>query len=246
MQNIECSTQQLLRKHLPFIVLPMVILKTKESSGEPSKFICAICFDEKPVSDRFKYSECNHIFCVPCLTKYAATQMHQNILKIICPNPNCSSELKPIHFQTSLPPEVIDRWETVRCESLIAESQKTYCPFKDCSVLLVDDGGEVVTSAECPSCHRLFCAQCRVPWHGMMTCQEYQKAKRSCKNERELDSKFFKLAEKESWQKCPMCKFFVQRHSGCEHIRCRCGCDFCYHCGKIWIVGHVCKKRHSA
>ncbi|VFQ82916.1 unnamed protein product [Cuscuta campestris] len=153
--------------------------KTKESSGEPSKFICAICFDEKPMPDRFKYSECNHIFCVPCMTKYAATQMHQNILKIICPNPNCSSELKPIHFQTSLPLEVIDRWETVRCESLIAESQKTYCPFKDCSVLLVDDGGEVVTSAECPSCHRLFCAQCRVPWHGMMTCQEYQNSKRS-------------------------------------------------------------------
>jgi len=46
--------------------------------------------------------------------------------------------------------------------SCILEWQKTtYCPFKNCSVLLVNDGDDVVTSAECPSCHRLFCAHVR-------------------------------------------------------------------------------------
>ncbi|GJS10840.1 zinc finger, C6HC-type containing protein [Tanacetum coccineum] len=38
-------------------------------------------------------------------------------------------------------------------------------PFKDCSALLVDDGGEAVTSSECPHCNRLFCAQCKEKSH---------------------------------------------------------------------------------
>ncbi|CAL5195182.1 unnamed protein product [Lathyrus oleraceus] len=49
-----------------------------------------------------------------------------------------------------------------------------YCPFKDCSALLVNDGKQDVTSAECPECHRLFCAQCKVPWHGGIDCDDFQ------------------------------------------------------------------------
>ncbi|TKY47140.1 E3 ubiquitin-protein ligase RNF144A [Spatholobus suberectus] len=211
-----------------------------------SQFRCGICFDYKPVSDMFKKGKCNHPFCTDCMSKHVATQIHQNILKVICPNPNCSVELKPEYLHTILPSEVIVRWESVRCESLIDGSEKIYCPFRDCSVLLVDDGREVVTSAECPSCHRLFCAQCRVPWHGRMTCKEFQRSKRN-KGEKELDNKFFKLAKEKKWQKCPNpnCTMYVQRRDGCEHITCRCGCNFCYNCGEIWKFGHQCKKRQS-
>ena len=43
------------------------------------------------------------------------------------------------------------------------------------------NGGEVVTGAECPSCHRLFCAQCKVPWHEKMSCNEFQELQRKIK-----------------------------------------------------------------
>ncbi|RDX58036.1 E3 ubiquitin-protein ligase RNF14, partial [Mucuna pruriens] len=183
----------------------------KKKSSQPSRLLlCHICFDYKPVSDMFKHGKCNHQFCTLCITKHVATKIHQNILKVICPSPNCSVELEPEHFlHTILPSEVIGRWECARCESLIVASEKSYCPFKDCSVLLVNDGGEVVTSAECPSCHRLFCAQCKVPWHGNMTCEEFQ----ANSDGKELDNKFFKLARRKNWQKCPQCTMFVQKHS---------------------------------
>ncbi|XP_029126591.1 probable E3 ubiquitin-protein ligase RNF217 [Cajanus cajan] len=168
--------------------------------------------------------------------------MRQNILKVTCPNPNCSVELKPKCLHTVLPREVVVRWESARCESSIAGENKTYCPFKDCSVLLVNDGGEVVTSAECPSCHRLFCAQCKVSWHGGLTCEDFQKSKGKT-HEKEFDNMFLKLAEEKNWQKCPKCSMFVQRSGGCEHISCRCGCHFCYGCGEKWMYGHVCNKR---
>ncbi|KAL5170386.1 E3 ubiquitin-protein ligase RNF144A [Glycine soja] len=218
-----------------------------DDSGEdqPSFFLCDICFDDKPVSDMFEEGKCNHLFCTHCMSKYVTTQIQQNILKVImCPNANCSVELKPEYFHNILASEVIVRWETVMCESMIVELEKTYCPFKDCSVLLVNDGEKVVTSAECPSCHRLFCAQCKVPWHGSMSCEEFQEIERN-KDEKVLENKFFKLAKEEKWQKCPRCTMFVQRREGCDHMTCRCGCDFCYICGKNWMLVHNCKKNPS-
>jgi len=48
------------------------------------------------------------------------------------------------------------------------------CPFNDCSVSLLNDRFETVIRTECPVCHRLFCAQCKVPWHARLTCQQFQ------------------------------------------------------------------------
>ncbi|KAL4336792.1 hypothetical protein S245_039327 [Arachis hypogaea] len=71
-----------------------------------------------------------------------------------------------------IPKEVFERWENALCENLVlATSKKFYCPFKDCSAMLVNnDGNEVVTCSECPHYHRLFCAQCKVAWHGGLEC----------------------------------------------------------------------------
>ncbi|KAG4920594.1 hypothetical protein JHK82_049547 [Glycine max] len=152
-------------------------------SDQSSKFFCGICLDDKPVSDMFKVGKCEHSFCTHGISKHVATQMHQNILVVMCPNPKCSMELKPEYLHAILPREVLVRWKCAMFESLIVESEKTYyyCPFKDCSVLLVKNGGEVVTGAECPSCHRLFCAQCKVPWHEKMSCNEFQELQRKIK-----------------------------------------------------------------
>ncbi|XP_061374008.1 uncharacterized protein LOC133316287 [Gastrolobium bilobum] len=220
--------------------------KKKPATGQTSKLhCCGVCFDFKPDSHMFRRCQCNHPFCTDCISKYVANQIQQNILKVNCPNPKCSVELKPKHLQIILPKQVIDRWESARCESSIAVSEKTYCPFKNCSVLLVNDGGKVVTSSECPSCHRLFCAQCKVPWHAEMNCNEFRKLKRS-KIEKDLDTKFLELAKGKMWQKCPKCYMYVQRRSGCEHMLCRCGCQFCYHCGENWNqFGHLCNSRRS-
>ncbi|KVH88647.1 hypothetical protein Ccrd_026217, partial [Cynara cardunculus var. scolymus] len=40
-----------------------------------------------------------------------------------------------------IPKQVLQRWENSLCESLILGSQRFYCPFKDCSSMLVDDDG---------------------------------------------------------------------------------------------------------
>lgn len=48
--------------------------------------------------------------------------------------------------------------------------------------MLIADGEEVIWESECPTCRRLFCAQCQVPWHSGINCIEFQKLN---KDERE-------------------------------------------------------------
>lgn len=206
-------------------------------------FVCGICLDTKLVSKGFKDGKCrlcNHSFCTDCILKYVETLIHRNdLLEMTCPGPNCGIELEPESFRTLLAPEVIDRWEITRCESAIRWSERIYCPFKECSGLLVNEEREVVTSAECPYCHRLFCVQCKVPWHANMNCRAFQRSNK------DSDDNFLKLAKSEKWQKCPRCSIYVQKISGCIHVFCRCGCDFCYSCGMKYREGHKCRRRFN-
>ncbi|KAI5408804.1 E3 ubiquitin-protein ligase RSL1 [Lathyrus oleraceus] len=218
--------------------------KTKKASatyrGKSSKrFSCVICFDSVSISNIFTITSCKHRFCANCISKYVNIQINKNAVKVSCPNPECSVELKPQHLQSVLPKQVIIEWESAIYESSISLEQKIYCPYQNCSLMLVNDGEGVVTSCECPSCHRLFCAQCKVPWHADMNCREFQKSKTG-RDEKQLDLKFWELAKRKKWQRCPKCSMHVQRDGGCEHISCRCGCNFCYKCGKDWIHGHAC------
>ncbi|WJX37317.1 RBR-type E3 ubiquitin transferase [Trifolium repens] len=216
------------------------IKTNKPNKGQSSKsFTCGICFDSVKVSKIFTNTSCNHPFCTVCISKYVNVQRKDKVVKLNWPNPTCSVELKPEHLQSILSKKVIIDWESAIYESEICLKEKIYCPYKNCSLLLVNDEAEVVTSCQCPSCHRLFCAQCKVPWHADMSCREFLDLKNG-RDEKNLEKKFLALAKKKKWQKCPKCCMHVQRNGGCEHISCRCGCNFCYKCGKDWSRGHTC------
>ncbi|GJT15577.1 putative reverse transcriptase domain-containing protein [Tanacetum coccineum] len=105
------------------------------------------------------------------------------------------------------------------CESTIPEPHKFYCPFTDCSVLLINDDCSL-TQHDCPVCKRSSCALCRVPWHSEFSCKEFRKLNTKKKG-KEYDKMATALAKKNNWMKCPKCKFFVEKTFGCRHIRCR-------------------------
>ncbi|XP_065851201.1 E3 ubiquitin-protein ligase RSL1-like [Euphorbia lathyris] len=204
------------------------------------EFLCEICYDPKPKDESFSIKGCTHSYCKDCTANYIGSKLQENISKISCPVPNCSGLLEPQDCRSILPPEVFDRWGNALCEALILGSQKFYCPYKDCSMMLVDDGSEIVRESECPNCRRLFCAQCKVPWHAEIECSEFQKLH---KDEREKeDMMLLKLAGNKKWRRCPRCRIFVERIAGCRYMKCRCGASFCYSCGseKISTTSHRC------
>ncbi|EXB38263.1 Uncharacterized RING finger protein [Morus notabilis] len=209
--------------------------KRKSESGKGSERLspCGICMDKKTKAEMFKIKNCSHSYCLVCIGKHVGSKISENVIKVKCPDLACNGLLEPQDCRSAVPQKVLDRWEAALCESVLG-SKKIYCPFKDCSAPLAADGHLTVTSAECPHCHRLFCAQCKVPWH----------AGSGCKSQVEkMEKKFIDLAKAEKWQKCPNCTFYVQRTHGCESITCRCGYKFCYICGNPWDLNFQFKLR---
>ncbi|KAM3306771.1 E3 ubiquitin-protein ligase RSL1-like [Capsicum chacoense] len=195
-------------------------------------FMCDICADEKFTStDMFKIMGCSHSYCKNCIAKYISSKLQENISRILCPVTTCTGELEPQSCGSILPYDVFVKWGDALCESMILVAEKFYCPFKDCSALLIDEcAGEnmVIDQSECPECRKLFCAKCKVPWHSGFVCEEFDKLNN---DEREVEGlQLMKLAKSQGWQRCPSCMMYVEKSEGCLHMICRCGCEFCYNC----------------
>ncbi|XP_030488179.2 E3 ubiquitin-protein ligase RSL1 [Cannabis sativa] len=216
--------------------------QSSNSKDVDPSFVCEICAEPKSVNESFNIKGCSHSYCSECMARYVGSKLQDNITRIGCPVSGCNGSLEPEYCRSILPPDVFERWGMALCEALILGTEKFYCPFKDCSVMLINDGKEVITNAECPSCYRMFCAQCKVAWHDGIECGEFQKLN---KDEREKeDIMLKKLAQSKLWKRCPTCKYYVERASGCLFIQCRCGTAFCYNCGNIFTnkSNHYCSK----
>ncbi|PWA80517.1 Zinc finger, C6HC-type [Artemisia annua] len=114
---------------------PLFASFTSSSSSEFLEVICNICMEDKTFEMFPNNGSCGHLFCSDCISKHIDAKIKENIIV-----------------------------DNALCESLIKGSEKFYFPFKDCSVLLVDDGGEAVT--ECPHC-KTDCFALSVRNHGM-------------------------------------------------------------------------------
>ncbi|KAL0333654.1 UNVERIFIED_CONTAM: hypothetical protein Sangu_1521600 [Sesamum angustifolium] len=191
--------------------------------------MCEICADEKPTNDLLRVLGCTHSYCSECMGKYVASKLQENITAITCPVSGCNGFLEPQHCRSILPKQVFDRWGDALCEAVILASEKFYCPYKDCSALLIDDQcveNEVIMQSECPDCNRLFCVQCKVPWHSGMACSDFQKLKEDERSNEDI--MLMNLAKSRKWMRCPKCKFYVERSSGCLFMRCS---VLAYYCG---------------
>ncbi|XP_022898248.1 probable E3 ubiquitin-protein ligase RNF217 isoform X2 [Olea europaea var. sylvestris] len=190
-------------------------------SGLPMTFVCEICVDEKPTNELFRVLGCTHSYCSECIAKYVASKLQQNTTIITCPVLGCKGVLEPHHCRSVLPKQVFDMWGDALCEAVVLASEKFYCPFKDCSAMLIDDmrgRNEVITQSECPNCNRLFCAQCKVPWHLGIQCAEFQKLKKDERNNEDI--MLMNLAKSKKWMRCPKCSFYVEKSEGCLFITC--------------------------
>ncbi|CAO2210140.1 unnamed protein product [Urochloa humidicola] len=209
-----------------------------ECCPSSSSEICKICFDHVSPSDVHRASSgCTHAFCAACLARYISAKIQEGISGVKCPAEDCGGVLDPQLCQGILSREAFEDWCAALCMSMVHgwSSNVCYCPFNDCSEMMVDDRGGENPESECLVCRRLFCAQCGVPWHAGVSCLQYMQL--APEDRRKEDLLVLEMANGNKWTRCPRCKFIVERHDGCAHMTCRCGFQFCYACGEPW-EGH--------
>ncbi|XP_028797321.1 probable E3 ubiquitin-protein ligase RNF217 [Neltuma alba] len=206
---------------------------------EPLEVICEICAETKRPNQMIKNQTCRHSYCSDCMTKHVATKVQDTITAVPCPGLGCKSVYELEACRPWIPKDLLERWDKALCEALFLQVPKFYCPFKDCSAMMLVENEMDQTAAretECPICHRLFCPRCNVPWHHGVDCEEYQGLN---ENERQREDLLVRqLVKDKKWGRCPKCKFYVEKTQGCLHITCRCKYEFCYKCGKEWNSSH--------
>ncbi|KAL2620015.1 hypothetical protein R1flu_000220 [Riccia fluitans] len=214
---------------------------------------CKICFDAEITFDNSHCvnDKCNHRFCTVCLRQHAETVIKSSDKwEIPCPEVGCAESFSMELCESMLPVDALDQIAQRQVENVISNWERVYCPYEDCSFLQLrpdvpepaePSGSQraAIGAVECLSCHRLFCLECQVPWHSNLTCEEYE-----CFSDDEKSDLLLirGLAKDNNWQRCA-CGHLVERNQGCNHMKCRCGKEFCYICGDAWSHHHTCQGK---
>ena len=71
----------------------------------------------------------------------------------------------------------------------------------------------------CEACNQRTCFKCDVPWHGGITCEEYQASRvqqETLNSQIEASETYISTQCK----LCPKCKAPGKKETGCDHVRC--------------------------
>lgn len=101
----------------------------------------------------------------------------------------------------------------------------------------------------CAKCHYVFCGLCKQPWrflqnqHPNMSCQAYARLLPRGGGVEDLATVAGCTVGARA---CPGCHTITSRISGCNHITCPCGKEWCYVCGANWNSFHYsCRTQQS-
>ncbi|CAO2036322.1 unnamed protein product [Urochloa humidicola] len=212
---------------------------------------CMICLSEYTGVDFIKLP-CQHFFCRRCMETYSRMHVKEGtVLKLLCPDDKCRSDVPPNLLKRLLGDADFERWERLILQkTLDSMADAAYCPR--CETICLEDDEK---NAQCSKCFFSFCTLCKLrrhigercvgitPEEKLLSLQERQKVHRLSKGDLEKTISLAKeiVSIKEVLRlcvQCPYCDIGISRVSGCNHMVCgNCGRSFCYGCGEAGCPG---------
>ncbi|KAF9661722.1 hypothetical protein SADUNF_Sadunf19G0098200 [Salix dunnii] len=182
---------------------------------EDSNFTCEICTEPMLSIRNFKNGiVCKHLICLDCITRYIEVTVEETTGCIECPGLNCKQLLDPLSCRPIISKPVFEKWCDRLCDLMVFGSKSCYCPYRDCSVLVLNECKDKLRKTKCPNCKKNFCFQCKIPWHTGYRCSE-------SRHLRDRDDILAgELIKEKRWTKCYNCSHSVERVSGCRDIKC--------------------------
>ncbi|KAL0478681.1 E3 ubq [Acrasis kona] len=209
--------------------------------------VCMICMEE--VDDLYPLMGCKgetH-YCVSCLQTYLKTAIDSKKVPIRCPDVECRHEIHPTNINALLKRNEINKFERAGLENLVSPAgvdmsgkvvddfpdiyKFLHCPTPNCTyIFAVDPTDEESVHLRCEVCKEHYCLKCKVKYHKGKTCIQHKRDRlNSGLMEQVLLMEYLKT---NNVKMCPQCKKFIERSSGCQHMTCLCGHEFCFLCGK--------------
>ncbi|CAD8113993.1 unnamed protein product [Paramecium sonneborni] len=194
------------------------------------KINCQICLDQLTQNDEIFRTNCGDTFHKNCINQYIEQNLKERYQELRCPSLHCKEKLS-----ASLLPKLgytyqqINIYFSAQLEALVIGYPDKFscCPTLGCQNIFIVNQREQPLFW-CEFCDKKYCLRCKSDAHPQFTCEEFQKSKNIENNERE----FKKLIENLSCKQCSNCGAWILKSKGCNHMKCKCGYEFCYKCGR--------------
>lgn len=193
---------------------------------------CIVCYDTGLAVRR---TCCQQKVCQVCITTMIQMRLNDGLIEFSCPNPECNIPIGRSEVLDHLDTDSRSRFERLRVNAENDGNRKT-CPH--CSHITeyrlpvrMRQLREEEVKIQCENCSIEWCFKCHAPWHVGLSCKAFMRG----------NKQFQKWTKGRpngvaNCQKCPTCRVFIQRSTGCDHMTCnRCSTHFCYKCGGRFI-----------
>eukprot|EP01064_Diplonema_japonicum_P004857 TRINITY_DN13197_c0_g1_i1.p1 TRINITY_DN13197_c0_g1~~TRINITY_DN13197_c0_g1_i1.p1 ORF type:complete len:349 (+),score=54.62 TRINITY_DN13197_c0_g1_i1:45-1049(+) len=190
---------------------------------------CTICYCDIDPGNAVKLHSCKHVFCKECLKGQVRAAIDDGKTEINCLQDRCSATLNHVELKEICCQKM---FETISRRGLEAATSTDptlhHCPTPDCSYVVSwssYEGGQ--PSFMCPVCTLCYCLACGAnPYHTSMSCIDYKRTQVNDKDEKATEE----YLRTSNIRICPSCGMAVAKGTGCDKMKCRCGCKFCYQC----------------
>lgn len=209
-------------------ITSQIVRRADGVASKNPKETCVICLEDTDVSQIFAVDGCLHRYCFSCMRQHVEVKLLHGMVPR-CPHEGCKTDLSVSSCSKFLQPKLIEMMTQRLKEASIPVTEKIYCPYPTCSALMSKtEASECSTTSvlgvarsgarKCIKCHRLFCINCKVPWHSSLTCVAYKKLHPDPPAE---DVKLKSLASRNLWRQCIKCNHMIELSEGCYHMTCR-------------------------
>ena len=198
---------------------------------------CMICYDDvrasRMVDFAFGACQCAGTACRGCVRRYLSMSIREgDVFPLRCmmcnENPHDLGDALPASFEADLActvasivrPDQFERF--LRFRTLKATPGAVECP--NCGT--IDVRKRRSPKVTCSTCEHEYCAE-HEDAHPNESCRSFRKRTRDS----EGSSKRWKSKHA---VKCPKCKVVTEKESGCNHMTCRCGANWCWLCGRAF------------
>ena len=221
---------------------------------------CIVCYEPNEVTeyDEFDYNLymdvhhvlnshlnlpcCQRLVCKECLNAIISTIVGEGRVQISCPHPECGKPFTKEYVLNNVTNREVKQKYLQFLVDVENDGKRKTCP-NCCHIteyelprrLRLKESDLKIT---CDVCQHDWCFRCHAPWHKDISCREFQKGNKEFR-------KWTKSKQRgiPNCQKCPTCRVYIQRSTGCHHMQCnRCDTDFCYDCGgrflELGIIDH--------
>ncbi|KAI1383078.1 uncharacterized protein F4822DRAFT_91881 [Hypoxylon trugodes] len=191
---------------------------------------CIVCNDEKRISEmpnkKRITSSCKHNseMCKGCIAQWITTSLDTTTWDHLrCPE--CPQLLTYENVRAFASPEVFQRYDTLAMRALVSSIPEfVWCCNPRCSFGQIHPTG--CSRAKCHECKRSLCVRHNILWHKGETCEEYERRRQRNQKNNEASEKCIQEIAKP----CPGCKRNIFKYTGCDHVTCTCGHEWCWLC----------------